>query len=43
MTEPTYDYGPAQALDDAEAIAIFLADALETGDAAYAWLPVKRV
>lgn len=35
MTEPIYDYDPAQALDGPEAIAVFLADALETGDAAY--------
>ena len=35
MTEPIYDYDPAQALDSLEAIAVFLADALDTGDAAY--------
>ena len=35
MTEPIYDYGPAQALDGPEAIAVFIADALDTGDAAY--------
>lgn len=35
MTEPIHDYDPAQALDGPEAIAVFLADALDTGDAAY--------
>ncbi|CAI8982105.1 addiction module antidote protein [Pseudomonas zeae] len=35
MTELIYDYDPAQALDGPEAIAVFLADALDTGDAAY--------
>ena len=35
MTEPIYDYDPAQALDGPEAIAVFIADALDTGDAAY--------
>jgi len=35
MTEPIYEYDPAQALDGPEAIAVFLADALDTGDAAY--------
>ena len=35
MTEPIYDYDPAQALDSPEAIAVFIADALDTGDAAY--------
>lgn len=35
MTEPIYDYDPAQALDGPEAIAVFLAAALGTGDAAY--------
>lgn len=35
MTEPIYDYGPAQALDGPEAIAMFIADALDIGDAAY--------
>ncbi len=35
MKEPVYDYDPAAALEDEENIAIFLADALETGDAAY--------
>ncbi|MCU1726539.1 putative addiction module antidote protein [Pseudomonas sp. 7P_10.2_Bac1] len=34
MTELIYDYDPAQALDGPEAIAVFLADALDTGDAA---------
>ena len=34
MTEPIYDYDPAQALDSPEAIAVFIADALDTGDAA---------
>ncbi|MCH4563670.1 putative addiction module antidote protein [Halomonas sp. EGI 63088] len=35
MNEPIYDYDPAAALDSQEAIAAFMADALETGDAAY--------
>jgi probable addiction module antidote protein len=35
MTEPIYDYDPAEALASPEAIAVFVADALETGDAAY--------
>jgi len=30
-----HDYDPATALDNQEAIATFMADALETGDAAY--------
>ena len=35
MTEKIYDYDPAVALESEEAIAVFLADALETGDAAF--------
>jgi probable addiction module antidote protein len=35
MTEALYDYDPAAALDSPEAIAIFMVDAFETGDAAY--------
>lgn len=35
MTEPLYNYDPASVLDSPEAIAVFMADALETGDAAY--------
>jgi len=35
MTEQLYDYDPAAALESEEAIAVFLADALETGDSAY--------
>lgn len=35
MSEHIYDYDPAAALESEEAIAIFIADALETGDAAY--------
>lgn len=35
MTEPIYEYDPAQALDGPEEIAVFLADALDTGDTAY--------
>ena len=35
MTEPIYDYDPAQALEGPEAIEVFIADALDTGDAAY--------
>lgn len=34
MTELIYDYDPAQALDGPEVITVFLADALDTGDAA---------
>ena len=35
MKETIYDYDPATALENEESIAIFLADALETGDAGY--------
>tara|TARA_R110000772_G_scaffold213801_1_gene324360 strand:+ start:112 stop:420 length:309 start_codon:yes stop_codon:yes gene_type:complete len=35
MSEQLYDYDPAAALDNEEAIAIFLSDAFETGDASY--------
>ena len=35
MTEPVYDYDPADALDSKEAREMFIADALETGDAVY--------
>jgi len=35
MIDKVYDYDPAAALESEEAIAIFLADALETGDTAY--------
>ncbi|UXY54582.1 addiction module antidote protein [Pseudomonas tohonis] len=35
MMEELYDYDPAEALGSPEAIAVFVADALETGDAAY--------
>jgi probable addiction module antidote protein len=35
MTEALHDYDPAAAIDSPEAIAIFMADAFETGDAAY--------
>ena len=35
MSDKIYDYDPAAVLDSEEAIAIFLADALETGDSAY--------
>ncbi|MBA1290576.1 addiction module antidote protein [Pseudomonas japonica] len=35
MNEELYDYDPAAALDGPEAIAIFLSDAFETGDAEY--------
>ena len=35
MTERLYDYDPAAAMDSEEAIAVFMADAFETGDAAY--------
>ena len=36
MTTANYDsYDPASALDSAEAIAVFMADAFETGNSAY--------
>lgn len=35
MKEQFYDYDPAEALTDAESIALFMEDAFETGDAAY--------
>ena len=35
MTEPLYPYDPAEALSDPESVAIFMADAFETGDPAY--------
>ena len=35
MTAQLFDYDPARALVDKEEIAVFMADALETGDAAY--------
>ncbi|MGY2313290.1 hypothetical protein ACW9I6_01245 [Pseudomonas sp. SDO5522_S412] len=35
MTEPIYDYDPADLLVDSEAVAVFLADAHDTGDAAF--------
>lgn len=35
MAEPLYDYDPAVALESPKAIAVFMADAFETGDAAY--------
>lgn len=35
MSEKIYDYDPAAALDGPEAMAIFMADAFETGDAEY--------
>jgi len=35
MSDKIYDYDPAAALESEEAIAVFLADALESGDSAY--------
>lgn len=35
MKEQIYDYDPASALNSPESIAIFMADAFETGDASY--------
>lgn len=35
MTRFSYDYDPSAALGSEEAIAVFLADAFETGDSAY--------
>lgn len=34
MADPLFDYDPAQALDGPEAMALFIADALDSGDAA---------
>jgi probable addiction module antidote protein len=35
MTEKLYTYDPAEALDTPEAVAVFIADAMETGDAEF--------
>lgn len=35
MTEPVFEYDPAQALQSPEAVEVFIADAVDTGDAAY--------
>jgi probable addiction module antidote protein len=35
VSEKIYDYDPTLALENEEAVAVFLADALETGDSAY--------
>lgn len=35
MKQQIYNYDPAEALDNPESIALFMADAFETGDAAY--------
>lgn len=35
MTNKIYDYDPAASLDSQEAIATFMTDAFETGDAVY--------
>lgn len=35
MNDKIYEYDPAAALENNEAMAVFLADALETGDSAY--------
>ncbi|QEP45019.1 putative addiction module antidote protein [Ectothiorhodospiraceae bacterium BW-2] len=35
MSDKIFDYDPAEALENDEAVAVFLADALETGDSAY--------
>ncbi|WP_257275378.1 addiction module antidote protein [Endozoicomonas sp. SESOKO4] len=35
MTEPVYDYDPAEALYSPEAREVFITDAFETGDASY--------
>ena len=35
MKKAPYDYDPAAVLDNPEAIAVFMADAFETGDATY--------
>lgn len=39
MSEKRYAYDPAEALNSPEAIAIFISDAMETGDAVYIVLP----
>lgn len=35
MSDKIYEYDPSAALENEEAIAVFLTDALETGDSAY--------
>ncbi|MGN7440649.1 hypothetical protein [Pseudomonas lactis] len=35
MTEPIHDYDPADSLVDLDTVAVFLADAYETADAAF--------
>lgn len=35
MTEPIHDYDPADSLVDSEAVVVFLADAYDTGEAAF--------
>ena len=35
MSQTLYDYDPADSLDTPEAIEVFMADAVESGDAAY--------
>lgn len=35
MKEKIYNYDPAEALDNQEAVVIFMADAFESGDVAY--------
>ncbi len=35
MSDKIFDYDPAAALESEEAMAVFIADALETGDSAY--------
>lgn len=35
MTEPLYEYDPAQALESPVAVAVFIADALDTADSTY--------
>lgn len=40
MTEPIYDYDPADSLVDSETVAVFF-DAYDTGDAAFTFAEFK--
>ncbi len=43
MTKKIYDYAPSEALDSEESIAVFIADAFETGDFDYVAKAMKVV
>lgn len=43
MTEQFFEYDPAEALESPEAVEIFIADALETGNADYVAKALKVV